>query len=64
MPIMLGGKKNGLAYPLKAELNNYSNFIKQPTYPGLLPLALDAKEDPRVTEGAHHTGRRERTSPS
>jgi gliding motility-associated protein GldM len=48
MPLMIGGKKNGLAYPLKAELNGYSNFIK--TYvPGATPLALDGKEDLRIT---------------
>ncbi|WP_201977513.1 type IX secretion system motor protein PorM/GldM [Hymenobacter rubidus] len=54
MPIMLGGKKNGLAYPLKAELNNYSTFIK--TYvPDATPLALDGKEDERIFKSKEHT---------
>lgn len=54
MPIMLGGKKNGLAYPLKKELNDYSTFIK--TYaPNAMPLALDGKEDPRIKGSKEHT---------
>ncbi|MBH8558680.1 type IX secretion system motor protein PorM/GldM [Hymenobacter negativus] len=54
MPIMLGGKKNGLAYPLKAELNNYSTFIK--TYvPNATPLALDGREDARIINSKEHT---------
>ncbi len=54
MPIMLGGKKNGLAYPLKAELNSYSTFIK--TYvPDATPLALDGKEDSRIINSKEHT---------
>ena len=56
-----GDKKNGLAYPLKAKLNEYTAYLKGLTYtreakgtplplaPDAKPLALDAKEDIRVT---------------
>jgi gliding motility-associated protein GldM len=46
---MLGGAKNGLAYPLKDKLNAYSEYIKQ-YVPEAAPLALDAKVDPKVTD--------------
>lgn len=46
---MLGGAKNGLAYPLKDKLNTYSDYIKQ-YVPEAMPLALDAKVDPKVTD--------------
>ncbi|RZK40239.1 MAG: gliding motility protein GldM, partial [Hymenobacter sp.] len=46
---MLGGAKNGLAYPLKDKLNGYSEYIKQ-YVPDAAPLALDAKVDPKVTD--------------
>jgi gliding motility-associated protein GldM len=47
---MLGGKNNGLAYTeLKPKLNAYSEFIKK-FVPTATPLALDGKEDSRVTE--------------
>ena len=48
---MLGGQKhNGLAYTgLKPKLNEYSTFIKQ-YVPEATALALDGKEDKRVTE--------------
>ncbi|KUG06210.1 gliding motility protein GldM [Solirubrum puertoriconensis] len=46
---MLGGSRNGLAYPMKDELNKYSSYIKQ-FVPGANSLALDAKEDPGVTD--------------
>ncbi len=47
---MLGGKSNGLAYTgLKPKLNDYSTYIQQ-FVPGALPLAVDAKDDARVTE--------------
>lgn len=46
---MLGGAKNGLAYPLKDKLNGYSDYIKQ-YVPEAQPLALDAKVDPKVTD--------------
>jgi gliding motility-associated protein GldM len=46
---MLGGNKNGLAYPLKDKLNAYSDYIKQ-YVPDAAPLALDAKTDPKVTD--------------
>ena len=60
MPVMLGGKKNGLAYPLKTELNTYSDYIK--TYvPGALPLALDGKDDKRINNSKEHTTREQRT---
>jgi gliding motility-associated protein GldM len=47
--LMLGGAKNGAAYPLKDELNKYSTYIKQ-FVPEAEPLALDAKDDKGVTE--------------
>ncbi|RZJ62455.1 MAG: gliding motility protein GldM [Hymenobacter sp.] len=46
---MLGGAKNGLAYPLKEKLNGYADYIKQ-YVPDAAPLALDAKVDPKVTD--------------
>ena len=46
---MLGGAKNGLAYPLKDKLNGYSEYIKQ-YVPDAEPLALDAKVDPKVID--------------
>ncbi|MCC3155790.1 gliding motility protein GldM [Hymenobacter sp. 15J16-1T3B] len=46
---MLGPSKNGLAYKMKDELNGYSSYIKN-IVPAATPLALDAKEDPGVTE--------------
>lgn len=46
---MLGPSKNGLAYKMKDELNGYSSYIKG-IVPSATPLALDAKEDPGVTE--------------
>ncbi|MBF9221537.1 type IX secretion system motor protein PorM/GldM [Hymenobacter ruricola] len=50
---MLGGQKhNGIAYTgLKPKLNEYSDYIKQ-FVPTAVPLAIDAKDDPRVTEKA------------
>ncbi|MGI4834977.1 MAG: gliding motility protein GldM [Janthinobacterium lividum] len=44
---MLGGKQNGLAYPMQKQLNDYSNYIKQ-FLPDASPLALDAKDDTRI----------------
>ncbi|TGE26343.1 type IX secretion system motor protein PorM/GldM [Hymenobacter metallicola] len=46
---MLGGKKDGLAYDMKNKLNAYSSYI-QKFVPGVAPLALDAKDDPMVTD--------------
>jgi gliding motility-associated protein GldM len=46
---MLGGTRNGLAYPMQKTLNDYSSYIGQ-FVPGTTPLALDAKTDPRVTD--------------
>jgi gliding motility-associated protein GldM len=46
---MLGGKEDGLAYPLQKKLNEYSSYIKQ-FVPDAQPLALDAKVDPRITD--------------
>lgn len=45
-----GDKKNGLGYPLKTKLNAYAEYI-QKYIPGskVNPLALDGKEDVRVT---------------
>ena len=52
---MLGGKNNGLAYTeLKPKLNDYSTFIKK-YVPSASPLALDGKEDTRVTEKSQKT---------
>ena len=42
---MLGQSRNGMAYPLKDELNKYSSYIKG-FVPTAGPLALDAKDDP------------------
>ncbi|HEX8326969.1 MAG TPA: gliding motility protein GldM [Hymenobacter sp.] len=47
---MLGGKKNGIAYTtLKPKLNEYAQYMKQ-FVPEAAPLALDGKEDKRVTK--------------
>ncbi len=47
---MLGGKRNGIAYTgLKPKLNEYSDYIKQ-FVPDATALAIDAKDDKRVTE--------------
>ncbi|TGE19627.1 type IX secretion system motor protein PorM/GldM [Hymenobacter elongatus] len=46
---MLGGKRDGVAYEMKTKLNAYSSYI-QKFVPGAAPLALDAKEDPMVTD--------------
>ena len=48
---MIGGgnKQNGLAYPMQGKLNDYSSYIKN-FVPDAQPLALDAKQDARVTE--------------
>jgi gliding motility-associated protein GldM len=52
---MLGGKRNGLAYTgLKPKLNEYSTYIQQ-FVPSAQPLAIDAKNDPRVTEKTQKT---------
>ena len=44
---MIGGKKNGLAYPMKAKLNDYASYIKA-FVPTARPLAMDGSEDPLV----------------
>lgn len=45
---MIGGtNKNGLGYPLKAELNKYSDYMRQ-YLPNAAALALDGKEDKRI----------------
>jgi gliding motility-associated protein GldM len=47
---MLGGKKNGIAYTtMKPKLNEYAQYMKQ-FLPDATPLALDGKEDNRVTK--------------
>ena len=47
---MLGGKRNGVAYTgLKPKLNEYSAYIKQ-FVPDATQLAIDGKDDSRVTE--------------
>ena len=47
---MLGGKSNGVAYTgLKPKLNEYSAYIKQ-FVPDATQLAIDGKDDTRVTE--------------
>ncbi|QNH61964.1 gliding motility protein GldM [Hymenobacter sediminicola] len=46
---MLGGKKDGAAYEMKNKLNEYSSYIKT-FVPGASALALDAKDDPMVTD--------------
>ncbi|MBT9394136.1 gliding motility protein GldM [Hymenobacter sp. NST-14] len=47
--LMLGANKNGEGYKMKGELNKYSDYIKN-IIPGVSPLALDAGEDPMVTD--------------
>ena len=44
---MLGGKQNGLAYPLQKRLNGYSEYIKQ-FVPDAQELALNPKDDNRI----------------
>lgn len=44
---MLGGTRNGLAYPMQKRLNDYSSYIKE-FVPDAQPLALDAKQDTRI----------------
>ena len=44
---MLGGTRNGLAYPMQKRLNDYSSYIKE-FVPDATALALDAKQDPRI----------------
>ncbi|GAB3635465.1 gliding motility protein GldM [Hymenobacter arcticus] len=44
---MLGGKQNGEAYTVQKRLNDYSEYIKQ-FVPDAMPLAMDAKSDPRI----------------
>ena len=52
---MLGGKRNGIAYTgLKPKLNEYSQFIKQ-YVPAATDLAIDARDDKRVTEKSQKT---------
>ena len=52
---MLGGKRNGVAYTgLKPKLNEYADYIKQ-YVPEASALALDAKDDKRVTEKSQKT---------
>ncbi|GAA3992536.1 gliding motility protein GldM [Hymenobacter antarcticus] len=52
---MLGGKNDGLAYKeLKPKLNEYSAFIRK-YVPDAAALALDGKEDTRVTEASQKT---------
>lgn len=46
---MLGGKRDGAAYEMKNKLNEYSKYI-QKVIPSATPLALDAKDDPMVTD--------------
>ncbi len=47
---MLGGKKNGIAYAtMQPKLNEYVTYMKQFVVEAT-PLALDGKEDPRVTK--------------
>ncbi|RSK49438.1 type IX secretion system motor protein PorM/GldM [Hymenobacter rigui] len=47
--LMLGASQNGEGYKMKGELNKFSTYIKQ-FVPNAGSLALDAKEDPMVTE--------------
>lgn len=47
---MLGGKRNGIAYTsLQPKLNEYAQYIRT-FVPDAAPLAIDAKDDKRVTE--------------
>ena len=57
-----GDKKNGLGYPLKAKLNEYSDYIGKFTVEGkATPLALDGKEDTRVTTAKDQTTKEQRS---
>ena len=47
--LMLGANKDGVGYKMKGELNKYSDYIKN-IIPGVAPLALDASQDPMVTD--------------
>ena len=53
---MLGGKQNGLAYPLQKQLNGYADYIKQ-FVPDAQPLALDAKNDTRIAASSEQKGK-------
>ncbi|MGI4864029.1 MAG: gliding motility protein GldM [Janthinobacterium lividum] len=55
-----GDKKNGLGYPLKAKLNDYSSYIGK-FVTGATPLALDGKEDTRVTTSKDQTTKEQRS---
>ncbi|RZJ61657.1 MAG: gliding motility protein GldM [Hymenobacter sp.] len=57
-----GDKKNGLGYPLKTKLNDYSDYIGKYTAEGKAKqLALDGKQDIRVT-GAKDEHTKEQSS--
>lgn len=57
-----GDKKNGLGYPLKAKLNEYSSYIAKYTADGkTTPLALDGKEDTRVTTAKDQTTKEQKS---
>lgn len=55
-----GDKKNGLGYPLKAKLNEYSNYIKE-FVPDAKQLALDGKDDVRVTTAKDQTTKEQKS---
>lgn len=55
-----GDKKNGLGYPLKAKLNDYSNYIKE-FVPDAKQLALDGKDDVRVTTAKDQTTKEQKS---
>jgi gliding motility-associated protein GldM len=55
-----GDKKNGLGYPLKNKLNEYSNYIKE-FVPDAKQLALDGKDDVRVTTAKDQTTKEQKS---
>ncbi len=55
-----GDKKNGLGYPLKNKLNDYSNYIKE-FVPDAKQLALDGKDDVRVTTAKDQTTKEQKS---
>lgn len=50
--IMIGGKKNGVAYSMKDKLNQYIEQLSKYSPTKFGPLALDAKDDPIASRSA------------
>lgn len=54
------GKKNGLAYPLKDELNKYAEYIRT-FVPSATALAQDGDQDARIVKSADQLTREQKT---